>query len=283
VIEYFDQTQNDYRLLWGSDRHGGLHCGYFDERHRRHDAAVENMNRVLARRAGISAGQHVLDAGCGIGGSAVWLARHAGARVTGVNLNPRQVMQAKELAARRGVLDLVRFFVADFACTGLPDESFDVVWALESFCYADDKQAVLAEAFRVLRPGGRLILADGFLTRPHLTASEARIVERWSSGWAIPNVIDVETLERRLSGAGFGSIRLEDATLHVRPSSLRIYRVTLAAWPLGWLLYALGLRTAVQTRGLASGYYQYQALRRGLGIYGIVCAEKAHDVPAAKA
>jgi SAM-dependent methyltransferase len=280
VIDYFDQTHNDYRRLWGIDRHAGMHCGYRDALHRSHDAAVENMNRVLARRAAIAGGERVLDAGCGIGGSAVWLARNVGARVTGINLNPRQVLLAKALAARHGVEGRVRFFVADFASTGLPDESFDVVWALESFCYAEDKLAVLIEAARLLRPGGRLILADGFLAKQRLCDDEARIVEHWRTGWAIPHVVGVEAMRTWLAEAGFGSIDFHDATDHVRASSLRIYRTTLALGPWAWLLYALGLRSEVQTRGLASGYYQYQALRRGLGLYGIFCAEKQSDVPA---
>jgi tocopherol O-methyltransferase len=74
VSEYFDQTHDDYRRLWGIDRHLGLHCGFFDKAHNRHDAAVTNMNRVLAEAVGISPGDRVLDAGCGIGGSAIWLA-----------------------------------------------------------------------------------------------------------------------------------------------------------------------------------------------------------------
>ena len=61
----------------------GLHCGFFDAQHRAHDEAILNMNRVLASAAGISQQDRVLDAGCGIGGSAIWLARKIGARVTG--------------------------------------------------------------------------------------------------------------------------------------------------------------------------------------------------------
>jgi tocopherol O-methyltransferase len=91
VIDYFDQTHNDYRLLWGIDRHLGLHCGFADQNTSGHDSAVVNMNRVLATMANISATDRVLDAGCGIGGSALWIAEHLGAAVVGVNINARQV------------------------------------------------------------------------------------------------------------------------------------------------------------------------------------------------
>lgn len=274
VIDYFDHTHNDYRLLWGIDRHLGLHCGFHDQHHRRHDDAVLQMNRVLAMAANISERDRVLDAGCGIGGSAVWLAENVNASVVGVNINARQVEQAQRLARKRQLEDRLRFRVADYCETELAGESFDVVWALESACYAEDKRAFLSEAHRLLKPGGRLIVADGFLVREDLSPKERRIVERWQSGWAIPNTPSIAQFKRWLREAGFHRVRHRDITDHVVPSSQRIYVAALLFYPLGVLLHWLGLRTAVQTRGIASGCYQYQARRRGLGVYAVFRAEK---------
>ncbi|HUG91978.1 MAG TPA: hypothetical protein VML55_14155, partial [Planctomycetaceae bacterium] len=64
VIEHFNQTHAHYRRLWRLDHNLGMHIGFFDDRHRRHDDAVLNMNRVLAETAGITAADHVLDLGC---------------------------------------------------------------------------------------------------------------------------------------------------------------------------------------------------------------------------
>jgi cyclopropane fatty-acyl-phospholipid synthase-like methyltransferase len=274
VVEYFDQTHDDYRRLWGMDRHLGLHCGFFDADHRRHDDAVAHMNRVLAEAAAIRRTDRVLDAGCGIGGSALWLAAHVGCRVTGINLSARQVEHARQLAARHGALALVDFHVADYADTGLPAASFDVVWALESLCHGEDKLAVLREAHRLLRPGGRLVVADCFLAREALTPAEQRLVERWRQGWVIPNVAGVGRFQEWLKQAGFHDVCFRDSTRHIAPSSWRIYLLTLLFGPLACLLHALGLRTAVQTRGILSGYYQYHARRRGLGVYGIFSATR---------
>jgi SAM-dependent methyltransferase len=172
VIDYFDHTHNDYRLFWGTGRHLGLHCGFFDERRRRHDDAVLHMNRVLATIADITSGERVLEAGCGVGGSAVWLAENLGASVVGVNINARQVERARHVAHGRRLEDRVQFHVADYCATELAGDSFDVVWALESACYAEDKRNFLVEARRLLRPGGRLIVADGFLAREDLAPDE---------------------------------------------------------------------------------------------------------------
>jgi cyclopropane fatty-acyl-phospholipid synthase-like methyltransferase len=274
VVDYFDQTHDDYRRLWGLDRHLGLHCGYADAAHRRHDDTVAHMNRVLAEAAAVRPTDHVLDAGCGIGGSALWLATHLGCRVTGISLSARQIEYARQFAARRGVGGLVDFHVADYAATGLPAAAFDVVWALESLCHGENKPAMLREAYRLLRPGGRLVVADCFLAREALSPTEQCLVERWQRGWVVPNLAGVGRFQEWLKDAGFHDIRFRDSTPNVAPSSRRVYLLTLLFGPFACLLYALGLRTAVQTRGILSGYYQYRARRRGLGVYGIFTATR---------
>jgi cyclopropane fatty-acyl-phospholipid synthase-like methyltransferase len=274
VVDYFDQTSDDYRFLWGTDRHLGLHCGYFDRPHLGHDDAVLNMNRVLATLASIRPGQRVLDAGCGIGGSAIWLAEHVGAQVVGFNINAKQLDQASRLAHTRNLQGRVQFQVGDYCATQLQGESFDVVWALESACYADDKKRFLTEAHRLLKPGGRLIVADGFLSRDDLSPDERRLVECWQCGWAIPNVASIDQFGSYLRDLGFRTIFFRDVTQQIVPSSRRIYRASLMFYPLGLLLYWIGLRTRIQTLGIASGYYQYKARRRGLGVYGFFLAEK---------
>ena len=91
-----------------------------------------NTNRQLAIRAGLARGQKVLDAGCGIGGSAIWLAETYGAQVFGVTVSADQVRRATANAAGRGVSHLVTFSQQDYTTLDVEAASFDVVWALES-------------------------------------------------------------------------------------------------------------------------------------------------------
>ena len=100
------------------------------------------------------------------------------------------------------------------------------------------------------------------------------MVERWCRGWAIPNVLTVQQIQQQLKEAGFREVQFRDITQSVAPSSRRIYIATLLFYPLGILCYWAGLRTAIQTRGIESGYYQYIVRKKGLGVYGICCAEK---------
>ncbi|MBO0877483.1 MAG: class I SAM-dependent methyltransferase, partial [Pseudonocardia sp.] len=105
-------------------------------------------------------GGHVLDLGAGLGGPARYLARHRGCRVTGVDHVRETVEVATELTERCGLDDAVRF--REGSVTELPfaDASFDAVVMLHVGMSVRDKAALCAEAFRVLRPGGRFALYD---------------------------------------------------------------------------------------------------------------------------
>ena len=102
VVNYYDKTLTEYRLVLELDKHIGIHYGYYDSEHRTYPQASQNMNRVLAEKVGMRAGARVLDAGCGIGGSSIWLARNCGAQPTGITITASQCERA-----RSGVLLLV--------------------------------------------------------------------------------------------------------------------------------------------------------------------------------
>lgn len=102
----------------------------------------------------------VLDVGCGIGGTSRYLAKKYGASatVTGITLSPNQVERATTLAKERGI-DNANFQVMDALSMSFPDNSFDVVWACESGEHMPDKKKYVEEMTRVLKPGGRIVIA----------------------------------------------------------------------------------------------------------------------------
>jgi len=252
-----------------------MHLGFWDERTGSNARALTNMDRALAERAGIRPGDRVLDAGCGFGRSAVWLAGEFGAEVVGVNLAPGQVYRARRLAYRRGVSDGVTFERKDFARTGFQQESFDVVWALESICHTHDKPGFLAEARRLLKPGGRLVVADFFRSGRPFDAENERLLRSWLSGWAVPDLATGEEFEELVRLAGFTGVRSEDMTANVWPSARRLYRRALVGYPATALLRVLRLRGDGHLSGARSGLEQHQALQRGLWSYGIFTGASA--------
>ena len=252
-----------------------IHAGFWDGRTRGHREAVTRTNRILASRIGLCSGDRVLDAGCGPGASAVWLARELGAKVVGVDLSPGHVYRARRLANRNGVLDRVVFERRDFTATTFPDESFDVVWAVESVCHAKDKPRFLAEAYRLLKPGGRLIVADLFRSTRSLTPEEEELLGRWLEGWALPDLATGVEFSGAARDEGFEESGWEDATAEVWPSFRRLYRRALLGYPAVRTLRSLGACDAADLAAVRSGMLQFETLGRGLWVYNIFRAAKA--------
>ncbi|HET9257852.1 MAG TPA: methyltransferase domain-containing protein [Pseudonocardiaceae bacterium] len=276
IIGYYDETWLDYRVLWLNPDNLAVHFGYTDSTTRSHTDALKNMNRVLADRVRIQPGERVLDAGCGVGGSSLWLARERGAEVVGITLAHGQVAKARRYATRRKLASRVRFEVADFTATPFPDASFDVVWAVESLCHAPEKAAFYQEAARLLRPGGRVVVADFIRAGRPLDATGERLLHEWLTGWAVPDIDTPGEHTQNLEAAGFVDTRLDDVTAHTRPSLRRLYRMAYWTYPLAVLGHKKGIRSDVQHGNVIASIRQYEALRHNAWFYSILSATKPH-------
>lgn len=274
IEEYYIESRFDYKLFWALEESHGLHAGYHDGTDRSHAEAVEHMNRVLADRVGVDATDHVLDCGCGVGGSSVWLADEREATVTGVDLVAPQLADARALAAEGGVTPRTTFLRGDFTDLPLPEDSVDVIWGIEAICHAADEAEFLAEAARVLRPDGRLIVADGFRAVESMTPDERASMDQWLDGWAVPNLATVGEFRSALEAAGFEAIDVEDETERVLPSSRRLYWASRLLRPVGRVATAVGLRNETQENNRRAARYQYETLTEGLWRYGIVTAKR---------
>ena len=169
------------------------------------DSLVET-NRELARLARIAPGDRVLDAGCGIGGSSIWLCTERGAVTTGISLVAEQVVQAERSAREQGATG-ASFHVADYMASGLPNQSFDVVWNLESLCHCHDIEAYLPEAYRLLAAGGRFACMDVFRADGDADAAGLRAM---AEGGGFGPLQRVEEVVRLLARAGFVDIEVLD-------------------------------------------------------------------------
>ncbi len=228
-------------------------------------------NHTLVQGCDLGAGQRVLDAGCGVGGTAIMLAEAYGAHVTGLTICEPHVTVAAQHAERRGVGHLVDFRHGDFMELPFPDASFDAVLNHESFCYADDKLAYLRGVHRVLKPGGRWQALEGLLSGAPMSEAQEALHATAQRGWRMPPLEPWRDVLAALKEAGFAQIREQDLSAEAMRSTERIRQ--------GWLLLTFlnpragGLNRASQEFMEATVGYD-QGLQEGVFTYHFLSGAK---------
>ncbi len=274
IIDYYRDTENAYKDSWDLNNSLAIHYGYWDRIVKSFPESLLRMNEVMMESVSIRGGDKVLDAGCGVGGSSIFLADKTGCTVTGITLSERQAEQANKNAIGKKLLHKVNFEVMDYCHTTFPDASFDVVWGCESICYAESKEGFIKEAYRLLKPGGRLVVADGFVSS--FENNDNPIVRNWLDGWQVNYLETPERFLAFMKETGFSDIAYRDISKEASHSSRRLYRFYfLASLYLMWKKINFSKpATEMQKLNIAACKFQYKGLKQGLWQYGLITGVK---------
>jgi SAM-dependent methyltransferase len=185
--------------------------------------AFRYVENLLLRRLDATPADHtphVLDLGCGVGGSLTYLAQQRSLRATGVTLSPVQARIGRERAATLHLADRVQIVEGDYNALPVDRESMDVAYAIESFVHGPSPSRFFAEAARVLRPGGRLIVCDDVLIGSGRGESE-RTVAQFKRGWHVNSLLHAAQWRELAGAAGLAHLATIDLTPHLEVGRLR--------------------------------------------------------------
>ena len=163
----------------------------------------------FARRVGVPADTHVLDAGSGLGGPSRYLAEKFGCRVEGIDLSPDYVAIATLLTERAGLAGKVGFRVGDLTDLPFPDAGFDLVWTQHVVMNIRDRDMLYREIRRVLKPGGRFAFYDPIAADGH---PEPFYPVPWAETPATSTLLTADETRAVLEQAGLRVDTLEDVS-----------------------------------------------------------------------
>ena len=136
IEKYYDENQVLYNLFWSQS---ALHYGFWNNNTKNLSEAILNTNQFVLDCLEITSNDSVLDAGCGIGGSSIFIAEKSGAQVTGITLSDIQLKKAKEKSDKSKASKLLNFSKQDFTDTNFKKGTFSKIFGIESICHAHNQ------------------------------------------------------------------------------------------------------------------------------------------------
>ena len=280
IQQFYDNSSSLWEQAWGEHMHHGYYGPVGKLKKNRRQAQIDMIEELLhwvsaSEASSLWPPTSILDVGCGIGGSTLYLAEKFNATATGITLSPVQTTRAKERSESANLSQRTNFIVADALEMPFADESYDLVWSLESGEHMPNKQKFLQECYRVLKPGGTIIMAT-WCHRPvdssngQLTDDERRHLADIYRVYALPYVISLPEYEAIAQNIGFKNICTADWSNAAAPfwdvviESAFDPKVILGLLLSGWTTIQAAISLGLMSRGY----------ERGLIKFGLLCGNK---------
>lgn len=276
IAGFYDRSSKLWEDVWGEH----MHHGYYVPQNRtdHQQAQVDLIDEVL-KWAGVpqneNSPQNCVDVGCGIGGSSRHIAKKYGCNVRGITLSPYQAGRGNELAKDAGLDESTSFQVADALEMPFEDNSFDLVWSLESGEHMPDKDKFVNELFRVAMPGGRIILVtwchrDLEYGEKSLTKKEIKLLAKINRAYYLPKWCSVSDYVELLQKKGAVDIKREDWSYIIAPFWKAVIKSSLNLSS----LYGV-LRSGFSTqRGAYAMLLMLRGFDKGLIKFGLITCTK---------
>lgn len=222
MVDLYNEATEDYEF-WSKDFN--MHFGYykwFKTNPFKRDAMLNEMNRQVLNRLHISDRKHrLIDLGCGMGSTLRYaLNTFKNLSAYGVTLSDFQIKHRNTLLKdKKGII-----IKEDYNHTSFQPNTFNSALAIESFCHSGHSIKSLKEAHRILKPKGRLVIADAFLKKDtkHLNMSERYAYKQLCGHWSLEKLATINDIKTDLETIGFTDVKIENISWRVAPSVLHV-------------------------------------------------------------
>ena len=222
MVDFYNEATEDYEF-WSKDFN--MHFGYyipFKTSPFKRDVMLNQMtNQVISRFNYTNKKATLIDLGCGMGGSMRYaIKKHKNLTAFGVTLSDFQVKKGNTLL--KGLKGTI--LKENYNNTSFKSNSFNSALAIESFCHSGHSKTALKEAYRILKPDGKLVIADAFLKKEEteLCYGGKYAYHKLCSHWSLEKLETKNNMVKKLQSVGFTNIKIEDASLRVAPSVLHV-------------------------------------------------------------
>lgn len=272
IQQFYDASSGLWEQIWGEHMHHGYYGADGRQPKNRRQAQIDLIEELLQWAAPIQATDRILDVGCGIGGSSLYLAEKFNAHVTGITLSPVQADRARERAQAAGLAagkPSADFQVANALEMPFADQSFDLVWSLESGEHMPDKLKFMQECYRVLKPGGTFVMVT-WCHRPideqPLTPEEQSHLADIYRVYCLPYVLSLPEYVAIAQTLNFQNLRTADWSTAVAPfwdvviDSAFTPQAIVGLLRSGWTTIQAALSLGLMRRGYQSGLVRFGLL-----------------------
>ncbi len=271
IQEFYDRSTDLWLNTWGEHMHHGYYGPDGKEKKDRLQAQIDLIHEVL-KWGEVEKADRLLDAGCGVGGSARHLAQLFDASALGVTLSPLQAERAQVYNRKAGLEKQVKIRLQDVMTLSSSDGPFDLIWSMESMEHIADKKGLLQLFYDMLAPGGKVLIVTWChrKTPPVLTASEQNLLEKIYRWYHLPPMVSIDEFAQLTQSVGYQKVQTADWSAAVAPFWNAVIRSALS------LNSMLGLwRSGLPTiKGAWAMQYMNRGFERGIINFALIQGQK---------